>query len=136
MDVTLAMIADYANVTADGKLNVMGIFDRIRASAFPAVHPLMQLVVVFTASPAEKGLEKSIQVRLLDEDGQSMMDLGGRVTVPDGPGPGVQLQHIYALQMLQFQRAGTYAFHILVNEDTKRVVPLMVEGAAPLGLDG
>lgn len=29
MNVTLAASADYANVSADGKLNIMGIFDTI-----------------------------------------------------------------------------------------------------------
>jgi len=136
MEIQLGLICDYANVSSEGKLNVMGIFDRIRASAFPAVHPLMQLVLVFSASAAEKGRDKQIQVRLLDEDGESLMDVGGHVTVPDTPGPTVQLQHIYALQMLQFNGPGSYAFHVLINEDTKRVIPLVVEAAAPLGLDG
>jgi hypothetical protein len=30
MEATLAVTADYANVTADGKLNVLGIFGEIK----------------------------------------------------------------------------------------------------------
>lgn len=30
MDITLLVVADYANVTVDGKLHIMGIFKRVR----------------------------------------------------------------------------------------------------------
>ena len=49
MRVPLAVLADYANVTTDGKLNIMGIFNRIFASALPVVHPQMRLVMRFQA---------------------------------------------------------------------------------------
>jgi len=35
----LLLVADYANVTDNGKLNVMGIFQRLHAREFPARHP-------------------------------------------------------------------------------------------------
>ncbi|MCX6382155.1 MAG: hypothetical protein NT023_22205 [Armatimonadetes bacterium] len=31
MDLTLAVLADYANITEDGKLNIMGVFGEIKA---------------------------------------------------------------------------------------------------------
>ena len=55
MDVTLAVLADHANVSDQGKLNILGIFDRILASNFPAVHPQLHPVLRFSASPAERG---------------------------------------------------------------------------------
>lgn len=45
MEVSLALLADYANVTREGKLNLLGLFDRIDARAVPWVHPQMQLVL-------------------------------------------------------------------------------------------
>jgi hypothetical protein len=35
MDISLALIAEYANVTNTGKLNLMGIFDHLGAASFP-----------------------------------------------------------------------------------------------------
>ncbi len=134
MDVKLGMIADYANVSQDGKLNVMGIFSRILAPTFPASHPLLHLILVFSARAGEKGLDKEVRIRLLDGDGKSLMELNGHFPVPDAPGPMVELQQIFAIQMLQFPASGDYAFHILVNGETKATLPLAVEQTPPLGI--
>jgi hypothetical protein len=134
MDVKLGLIADYANVSQEGKLNVMGIFSRILAPSFPASHPLLHLVLVFSAQAGEKGLNKDVRIRLLDGDGKSLMELNGQFPIPEAPGPTVELQQIFAIQMLQFQAPGDYAFHILVNGETKATLPLAVEQTPPLGL--
>jgi len=52
MEVVLAVLADYANVSQEGKLNIMGIFDIISSEKFPTFHPEMKLVVQFEASIA------------------------------------------------------------------------------------
>jgi uncharacterized protein DUF6941 len=41
MDVQVAVLADYANVAAGDKLNVMGIFDTVFAPTLPTVHPAL-----------------------------------------------------------------------------------------------
>ena len=45
MQVKLAVVADYANVSSEGKLNILGIFDRINVSDLPAAHPQMHLIL-------------------------------------------------------------------------------------------
>src|SRR5215217_3944288 len=47
MEVKLAVLADYANVSQDGKLNIMGIFQEINAPSLPFPLPQMFLVVPF-----------------------------------------------------------------------------------------
>jgi hypothetical protein len=64
MDVTLAVIADQAIQAADGKLSIIGIFQEIKARAFPAVHPQATIVLILRASPAEAGERKRLTVRL------------------------------------------------------------------------
>jgi hypothetical protein len=127
MEVKLGLIADYANVSQDGKLNVMGIFSRILTQAFPVTHPVMHLVLVFSASAAEKGKKKDLQIRLMNEDGQSLVEINGNLIVPEQPGPSVEIQHVFALQLLQFQAAGAFAFHVMINGETKTIIPLLVE---------
>ena len=56
MNVRLAVLADYANVTGDGKLNILGIFDRINLLQIPAVHPQMHLVLRIEAHPSGIGV--------------------------------------------------------------------------------
>jgi hypothetical protein len=134
MDLKLGLIADYANVSQDGKLNVMGIFSRILAQQFPVTHPILHLVLVFSAGSSEKGTTKKIQLRLVDDDGKALVDINGNFAVPDQPGPVVEMQQVFAFQMLQFPKAGSYAFHILVNEETKQIIPLVIEQQAPTNL--
>jgi hypothetical protein len=69
MRLLLLLAADYANVTGDGKLNVMGIFNEIKASAFPARHPSMHLIVKLGADLGEYGERRDLFVKLLDADG-------------------------------------------------------------------
>ena len=45
MRVALGVLADYANVSAEGKLNIMGVFQIVNAVQFPHVHPQMHLVL-------------------------------------------------------------------------------------------
>ena len=49
MRVSLALLADYSNVSREGKLNILGIFDTIYAPRFPTTHAHLQLVVRFEA---------------------------------------------------------------------------------------
>ena len=51
MELTLALLADYANISREGKLNIMGIFEQIFALSFPAVHAQLQLVLRLESSP-------------------------------------------------------------------------------------
>lgn len=134
MNVKLGLIADYANVSQEGKLNVMGIFSRILAQSYPVTHPVMHLVLVFEANASEKGMSKEVQVRLLNDDGGAVLEFKGNFTVPNSPGPLVEMQQVFALQMLQFQKPGAYAFHVLVGGETRATIPLVVEPPPPMGL--
>ena len=85
MQVKLAVVADHANVSSEGKLNILGIFDRIVVSDLPAVHPQMHLIVRLEAHPAERDRPHPVEVRLHDPDGQTVFELKGEV-VPEGLG--------------------------------------------------
>ena len=55
MEIDLALLADAATVDAAGKLNILGIFDRISARSFPVRHPRLALVLRFRATMNEAG---------------------------------------------------------------------------------
>jgi hypothetical protein len=50
MEVSLLLTADYASVSKDNKLNIMGIFSRIYVREFPGRHTQMFLVVQLRAA--------------------------------------------------------------------------------------
>jgi hypothetical protein len=64
MKVTFVALADAANVSQENKLNILGIFNIVWASAFPAIHPQLQLVMNFEASKAEEGKTKKLEIRM------------------------------------------------------------------------
>jgi len=45
MHISFAVFADAANLSQEGKLNILGVFDAVQVSAFPSVHPRTHLVV-------------------------------------------------------------------------------------------
>ena len=127
MNVTLALLADSANVSQEGKLNVLGSFDNINANAFPCVHPQMVLVMRFDASRAEIGRTKQMEIQLVDPDGTLLGSLKGTFDVPDAPaGQRVTMGNILPLVNTVFQRAGDHAFVIMISGETKAEVALRI----------
>lgn len=127
MEVKLALLADYANVTREGKLNLMGIFDVINAPSLPWTHPQMRLVLTFEANPAEWDTQKKVQIKLLDADAREKLTMGADIKVPTGKsGRNVPINSIIVINNLRFDVAGYYAFYILIGEETKKEIPLTV----------
>jgi hypothetical protein len=125
--VTLALLADYANVSREGKLNILGIFDNINAQNVPAIHPQMQLVLTMEADRGDADKEHKIEIELIDADGTKLFSIGGdlRFTSPP-PGEHIKVNHIIQLNNLQFNRFGNYEFKILMNNEVRHSVPLSV----------
>jgi hypothetical protein len=130
MDVTLAVLADFANSSADGKLNILGIFDTVYAEEYPAVHPEMKLVARFRIHPAEIGQKKHIEIQLRTDQGIRLfqftveMDL---VEPKEGRFPAGEMittDSILGINGLRINAAGTYEFVILVGGEVKASVPL------------
>lgn len=126
MDVAFALLADAANVSREGKLNVLGAFDRVHGATFPLTWPRMVLVTRFVASAAEYGQEKSIEIVTLDADGKRLGQATGKMKVPQGQA-GRQLKINHVLPMtVTFPGPGQYSIEILVNGEPKAAVPLEV----------
>ncbi len=132
MNVSLALLADYANSSADGKLNILGIFDTITAPSYPAVHPEMKLVVRFQMHPAESGQTKKVQIQLRTDQGRKLLELGGDMTIETrddvaSAGQMVSADQILSLNGLTLEAPGSYEFVILVNGDVKATVPFLAK---------
>lgn len=134
MKVALSVLADYANVSAEGKLNIMGVFQVIYAAQFPHVHPQMHLILTLEADASEMGNKKQLEIKLMGPDGAPVLGVGGEMEVPKaGPflGTAIGLNHILGFQGVRFDKPGDYQFAVLVGGDHKQSIPLKVVQVTP-----
>lgn len=127
MNVKLALLADYANVTAEGKLNILGIFDRISVTELPFTHPQMHVILRLEAHVAERDRTHNIEIRLYDPDGETIFDVNGEMVPKGPPGQSIATNQILTLNNLQLAKPGGYMFVIFVNNDLKTEIPLGIE---------
>ena len=135
MDIDLALLADAATVDSGGKLNILGIFDRINASSFPARHGRVALVVRFTAGVHEAG-EHEVEIVLRDPQGEKVVGLDGKIHFGPGPrytGGEIRVPHVLNLDGLVFKEPGRYSFDLRVDGQHHRSLPLTVVSATGAG---
>ena len=128
MQVTLALLADAANVSREGKLNLLGNFDTIYARSFPTAHAHMQLVLRFEADASEVGTTRTLEVTLVAPDGSVVGRVPGRLAVPrPEAGEVSRVDHILTLTNVTFAGPGRYTFQIALDGVVLRTVALRVE---------
>lgn len=128
MDVSLAVLADFASITKEGKLNILGIFDIVYTNTLPARHPKIHLILKLDANIEETKMDKKITIKLMDPDGKTLMEVGGDFTIGEvKPGELFTVNSILTLQNINFEQEGHHDFHILIGEELKRTVPLKVK---------
>lgn len=137
MRIPVAFLADEANVSTEGKLNVMGIFDRIAAAQFPVVHPRMVFAFRVEADAADGGRVFPVRVRLLDDRGEALFDATGDLAPPVVPaGEFSTANQIFALVGVQFPRPGAYRFTVDVGDVVTHETRFLVQAqTVPSGLN-
>jgi hypothetical protein len=128
MLVRLAVLAEAANQTSDGKLNILGEFNLIWAAAFPVSWPRIFLVLKLEVEPGDPPQQK-LRIRILDEDANSIgptlegdVDLGRRFRSGIPVVGACMLEFRNAL----FPKAGTYEFEVTLGNELLTSVPLYV----------
>jgi len=128
MRVSVALLADSANVSREGKLNILGIFDTIYARAFPTTHAQMQLVLRLEAEATEAGSTRELELRLLAPDGRVLFRLPGTLLVPrSAVGEAIRIDRILTLTSVAFATPGRYAVQVAIDGAVQATVQLRVE---------
>jgi len=129
MEVDLALLADAATIDGSGKLNILGIFDRLTTSAFPTRHPRLSLVLRFAAGLQELG-KHEVGIQLKAPDGKQLVRIDGEMNLSPGPlARGVVLvPHVLNMDGLVFPIAGRYSFDVKVDGEHHVSIPLSVHG--------
>jgi hypothetical protein len=130
MDLDFALLADGADVSM-GKLYVMGgAFDTIHVPAFPAVHPMLAVVLRLLLSPNDLDRKHTLQILLLDADAKHIASAQGELTVPKSPGSPQGWKQAVLLPLrffnVPFKETGHYSIEILVDGTMTKAIPLRV----------
>jgi hypothetical protein len=136
MKIPMAFLADEANVSQEGKLNVLGIFDRIASTAFPTVHPRMVFAFRVQAEFNDSERPFTVRVRLMDEDGGVLFDASGEMVAPVvQPGEFSTANQVFTLVGVQFQQPGNFKFVVNMGDLPPHETPFVVaEAQAPPGM--
>jgi len=87
MRVSFALFADAANLSQEGKLNILGVFDALQVATLPAVHPRAHLVVHLKGTAADVG-KHTVSFQWLSPSMQELWSSSGDLNV-GAPPPGV-----------------------------------------------
>jgi len=131
VNVQLALLADYASVSRDGKLSVAGIFDRIVMHEVPWQHPTMFIALRIHFHPGEEGAH-GIKIRFVDADGQEIIALDADVTVKELDSiEGGNTQLVLSMNNVPITKAGRHAFDVFLDGRYEHSIPLVVERGEP-----
>jgi len=138
MEIDLALLADAATVDASGKLNILGIFDRITAKTFPAQHGRIALVLRFQAAVSDAGRHR-VAIELSEPGGQEVVTVNGDIQIGGGKlsqQAGVRVPQVLNLDGMVFQKAGRYTFDVRIDGEHHISLPLTVSGPQGGGAGG
>jgi hypothetical protein len=128
--VEILNICDFASADAGGKLNVIGIFNSIRAKEKPVVYGLCALAIRIRFEKAEEGLKK-IRIAFVDADGKPVMPIiETQIQIQFVPWePTCSAQLVTLLSQLRFPNFGEYSINVAIDGRQEASSPFYVHQA-------
>ena len=132
MQVVFALFADAANLSQEGKLNVLGVFDALQVGSLPAMHPRAHLVVHFKGSGADVG-RHTVTLRWINPKGSELWTSTGELNVGQPPTGVTEMDLPLIAQIdLPIDAAGAYRMTVSLDNRQSAEVPVQVRTAAPV----
>ncbi len=132
MHVAFALFADAANVSQEGKLNILGVFDALHVGSSPAVHPRAHLVVHIKGSSLDTG-SHTVSLRWLSPKRAELWSSAGDLNVGPLPSGVAEMDVPLIAQIdLPIDGAGSYAMAIALDNEPTTEVAVQVRVGAPI----
>lgn len=132
MYVSFAVFADAANLSQEGKLNVLGVFDALQVGGFPSVHPRTSFVVRLKGRADDTGTH-TLGFRWLNPSHEELWSSSGELNVGPGADPNFEMDlPIIAVIDLPLNVAGPYTMEVSLDGVPTADVRLFVAGPPPI----
>ena len=129
MHVTFALFADAANLSQEGKLNILGVFDALQVNTLPAMHPRAALVVHLKGSVADAGTHK-VALQWLNPSGQQLWSSDGELGIAAPPSGVLDMAFPLIAQIdLPLDQSGSYVMRVALDGAMCAEIPLQVRSA-------
>lgn len=116
MQVAFALFADAANLSQEGKLNIMGVFDALQVGSLPAVHPRAHLVVRLKGDVGDVG-RHTVTLRWVNPQGNELWTSTGDLNVGQPPSGVVEMDLPLIAQIdLPIDAAGVYRMTVSLDD--------------------
>jgi hypothetical protein len=134
MHLSFALFADAANISQEGKLNILGVFDAVQCGTLPTIHPRAHLVVRLKGGAEDVGTH-TVSLHWLNPQGQELWSSNGELNI--GPPPAgvseMDMPLIAAID-LPLDASGAYSMRIALDGEAHGEVGLVVRSdMAPMG---
>lgn len=131
MHVSFALFADAANISQEGKLNILGVFDALQVAQLPAVHPRATMVVRLKALPDDAG-RHTLAFGWVSPSGDEIWSSSGELDVGPPPPGATELDvPVIAAIDLPIQESGTHVMRVSLDGDLCAELLLHVRAGAP-----
>jgi hypothetical protein len=123
MKVEILALCDYARGETNGKLYVIGAFDRIQAPKEPVPHPLCAIAARLRFDSVEAGI-KNLSVSFVDSDGAKIMPgLNAQINVESS----ATVNFVLIIPQVNFPKFGEYAIDFAVDNRLESSIPIYVQ---------
>ncbi len=128
MHISFAVFADGANLSQEGKLNVLGVFDALQVGGFPAMHPRTHFVLRLKGSLEDTGNHR-LTFRWISPADEELWSSDGELTVAPGPNPAFEMDlPVIAVIDLPLNAPGLYTMRVALDGEPTADVRLFVSG--------
>ena len=126
MHISFAVFADAANLSQEGKLNILGVFDAVQVAGLPTIHPRTHFVVRLKANGDDTGQHK-LTFRWLSPFDEELWSSTGEMTVAPSPNPVFEVDlPIIAVVDLPLNVVGQYTMQVTLDGKVTATARLLV----------
>lgn len=134
MHLSFALFADAANLSQEGKLNILGVFDAVHVGQFPTLHPRATFVVRLKGSPSDVG-SHDMTLQWINPRGAVLWNSSAELAIQNAPTLSGEMDMPVIVQIdLPLDIVGDYSMVVDLDGVRHGEAKLHVRPGAPISI--